>query len=107
MMQYVKCDKFSSFAPKQGKKIPSIFEMQNINSFLYETKTKKNTKITNNIVPFHSTKMNNVQNCHRDGHYWTLGSLKLVLIIIVIGILILLYGMDLKRHGNEHFHVNF
>jgi hypothetical protein len=72
MMQYVTCAKFSLFAPKQGKKIPNIFEMQNINSFLYETKTQKNTKITNNIVPFHSTKLNNVQNCHRDGHYWTL-----------------------------------
>ncbi len=71
-MQYVTCDKFSLFAPKQGKKTPNISEMQNINSFLYETKTQKNTKITNNIVPLHPTKMNNVQNCHRDGHYWIL-----------------------------------
>ncbi len=57
---------------KTRKKIPNISEMQNINSFLYETKTQKNTKITNNTVPFHSTKMNNVQNCHKYGRYRTL-----------------------------------
>jgi hypothetical protein len=71
MMQYVTCE-FSLFAPKQGKNNSNIFEMKKINSLLYETKTQKNTKITNNIVPFHSTEINNVQNCHRDGHYWTL-----------------------------------
>jgi hypothetical protein len=60
IMTCVTCDKISLFAPKQGKTIPNFFGMQNIISFLYETKTQKNIKITNNIVPLHSTKMNKI-----------------------------------------------
>jgi hypothetical protein len=94
---------FSLFALKQGIKIPNIFEMRKINSFLYEIKTQRFQ-----IILFHSIQQKlTLSKIVLDGHCWTVGSLKLVLIIVVIGILILLYGMDLKRHDNVHFHVNF
>jgi hypothetical protein len=56
-MQCVTCNNFFLVAPRIENKFLNIFELQDTNSILYEFQTLNDTKITKDIIPFHSTKM--------------------------------------------------